>query len=506
MHPILEKILYSFPVQLVLIHVRRNFALILLWILFVAIITGNFGRVYGVHFLFLDPEYINDVSFWSFFIVGACYGNLVTAFNITCYILDAHRFPFVGVLERPFTKFSINNSLIPFLALVVYLLFIIRFQIQNEYSTGLDVFVNVVGLLLGISVILFLFFLYFKSTNKDIFRFLSGSVDRTLRKSKINRSRVMSRLKESKNKYTVTHYFDLKLKFRDCQDLQDFYDKSSLIKVFDQNHLNSVIIEFIFIIVILGLGFFMENTYFQIPAAASVLLFMAIIVMLIGSVSYWFRGWSTLFVLIVFFLINLLLRIGLLQGVYEAKGLNYDKPPAEYSISSLQKLNAKQHVKKDSIYGISMLNAWKENQIDSVFRPVFICVSGGGQRAALWTLNGLANADNVMKGQLMNKSVMITGASGGMIGAAYYRELYKLNLDLEEKRMLANISKDNLNSIIFSLLVNDAFFPVRTFDYEGKSYKMDRGYVFENNLNKNLDYIFNTKISSYTALERNAEI
>lgn len=506
MRQFLEKLLYSFPVQLVLVHIRRNLALLLLWALFIAIISGNFGRIYGVNFLFLDPEYIDQVGFLSFFIVGICYSNLVVAFNITCYILDVHRFSFIGVLERPFTKFSINNSLIPLLSFITYLVFIVRFQLQNEYSSGADIIFNIAGLFSGISIILLVYFWYFKLTNKDIFKYLTGSVDKTLRKSKINRSRVMSRLKESKQQYDVKYYFDLKLKLRNCQGLQDFYDKSSLIKVFDQNHLNSVIIELIFILVILALGYFMENTYFQIPAAASVLLFMAIIVMTIGAVTYWFKGWSSLVVIVFFLVTNFLFQIGLLQGVYEAKGLRYDIAPAQYSIDNLMDLNSKGVIRKDSISGISLLNSWKKHQTDSIFRPIFICVSGGGQRAALWTVNGLLKSDSVLKGRLMNKSVMITGASGGMIGAAYFRELYKLGLKKDPKRILSNISKDNLNSIIFGLLANDAFFRIRRFEYEGMTYKKDRGYTFENNLNKNLEFVFSTKVSDYRDSELKADI
>ncbi|MEP5612216.1 MAG: patatin-like phospholipase family protein, partial [Cyclobacteriaceae bacterium] len=140
-------------------------------------------------------------------------------------------------------------------------------------------------------------------------------------------------------------------------------------------------------------------------------------------------------------------------------------------------------------------------------KMVFQCVSGGGQRAALWTVNSLLKADSVLKGTLMQQSFLITGASGGAVGAAYYRELFKRNLINEKKDvMLTNMGKDNLNPVIFSLLVNDLFIKLQTYEYAGRSYKIDRGYSFEQNLNRNLEGVLSKKISEYQEIEENAEI
>ena len=89
------------------------------------------------------------------------------------------------------------------------------------------------------------------------------------------------------------------------QNLQDFYDKQAVLKVFDQNHFNSVIIELAIILLILFLGTFMDNPYFQIPAAASSLLMFSILVMLVGAFSYWLRGWGVAFVFGLFLMVNL---------------------------------------------------------------------------------------------------------------------------------------------------------------------------------------------------------
>ncbi len=511
MHKLIDSIIYSFPIQLVFHHTRRNLPLILLWILFVVTISGGIGKIYGVHYLYLDPEYVNEVDFWSFFLVGLAFGNFTMAYHITCYILDSHRFTFVGVLERPFTKFSVNNSLLPLVALVIYVVLIVRFQFDNEFSSEWSIIQDVLGLLLGIISMLGLFYLYFKFTNKDIFRFLAGSVDKRLRKTKLSRERMMNKLTETRQRRYVIHtYIDTKLRVRSCRNLQDFYDKQAVLKVFDQNHFNSVVVEIGVIVIILFLGSFMDNPYFQIPAAASSLLMFSIVVMLVGAFSYWLRGWGIAFVFGLFLVVNVLVKWGVIDGEFHARGLDYDAGQVNYTLDKLQVLNSVEIYRRDSLAMVSTLEKWKLKQPDTLPRAMFLCVSGGGQRAALWTVNALQKADSVLGGKLMDRAILISGASGGMIGASYYRELmYQRSLKKmipDEAEQLRRIGKDNLNSVIFSLLVNDAFFRVRKYTYAGQQYLKDRGYVFELNLNENLGGVLGKKLMDYSQPENDAVI
>src|SRR5690348_2540747 len=146
------KIAYSFPVQLFLNNLKRNQVLLLCWIILFAMITGSFGKYLGIPYLFLDPEYLHKVNFRSFFIMGMAVAGFSTAFHITCYINDGHRFSFVGTLSRPFTKFVVNNSFIPLLFLITYLIEIISFQQNSQYITGTDLILNISGLLVGYAV------------------------------------------------------------------------------------------------------------------------------------------------------------------------------------------------------------------------------------------------------------------------------------------------------------------------------------------------------------------
>ncbi len=509
---ILDQALHSLALQLVFHHFKNNLALLAVWAVVIAAFTGGLGKVYGIQYLFLDPEYLGEVSFWSFFIVGLSFGNLIMAWHITSYILDGHRFRFIGALQRPFTKFSLNNSLIPLLSLILYIILLINFQSNNGLAQPSDVAWDVAGLLLGIAGMHLLMILYFMLTNKDIFIVLAGTLDKKLRKNVLSRDRVMSRVRENKaDAYNVTNYLDLTFKVRSTENIANRASREAILRVFDQNHFNSVVVELCIIGVILLLGFFIHIEFLQIPAAASALLIFAIAVMLVGAISYWFKGWGLAFALGIFIVVNISAKSGLGKGINQASGINYDTTKTTYSVASLQKAHSKEQFIHDKLHMLETLESWKAKWPNSKNQKmVFLCVSGGGQRAALWTVNALLKADSAVNGTLMDQTMLITGASGGAIGAAYYREMFRRNPSVSltdlKNEALNNIGKDNLNPVIFGLLVNDLFFKMRTHEYAGKKYSIDRGYVFEQNLNKNLGYTLDFQISDYLEDEKKSKI
>jgi hypothetical protein len=142
---------------------------------------------------------------------------------------------------------------------------------------------------------------------------------------------------------------------------------------------------------------------------------------------------------------------------------------------------------------------------------VFLCVSGGGKRAALWSLTSLQTADSLTSGKLMNNAILITGASGGLIGASFYRELKLRENNGEVIHPYSalhrrQISTDNLNPLIFSLLANDLFVGFTRFEYAGHLYLQDRAYTFEQQLNQITGGLMDKSISEYDSAELNAVI
>ncbi len=523
---VLEPLRYSLPVQLLVLHFRKNQLLLFGWVLLLAIVTGNFGKNLGIPYLFLDPEYLGRVDALSFLITGISLGGFTMAYHITCYVLDGPSFGFLGTLSRPFAKFALNNALVPLLFMLVYGVAVINFQLDNEYESWWSVVQKLLGLLGGFLLMTSLLFSYFRFTNKDIFRFLAANVDKRLRRVQVSRVRVMANLKDAKRgKKRVDTYLDLSLRAQKASVVD--FDKELVLKVFDQHHLNSIIIESLILLLILALGVFQSNTYFQIPAAASGVLLLTIVLMLAGALSYWLRGWATTAIIAAFFVINALVGSELLDKPYEAFGLNYDTAPAAYSLAALRQANSTEQYQQDTASTLAILNTWQQREVaatGALPKMVLICTSGGGLRSALWTATALQAADSLTEGRLMDQARLITGASGGLIGAAYFRELVlqkkkRENQQSVESIVLATeqsersiysryyldqIAQDNLNPMVFTLLVNDLFVRHQSFAYEGKSYAKDRGYAFEQQFNQNTGGILDKKLMDYRADERAA--
>jgi hypothetical protein len=501
------KVFYSFPVQLLLVHIKRNQVLVLIWIILLAMITGNFGKYLGIPYLFLDPEYLNHVDFRSFYIMGVMMAGLTTAFHITCYINDGHRFSFVGALQKPFSKFSLNNSVLPLSFFIIYVIQVTAFQINNEFQTRAEVALNLLGLITGYLSFTAILYVYFMFTQKDIFKYMVCKLDEKLKqKVRVTRASVLRKLDIARKKQVrVDYYVDFRLTVKKLGEEKDFYDKAAILQVFDQNHFNLVVIEVLIFGLILVLGIFKDYPVFQLPAAASLLIFLTLVTMLSGAFTYWFGGWSGTAALIIFLFVNHLYGEDFFSKRYEAFGLDYNTNPAPYTVESFKKHNDSTAIHADTQKTIEQLNNWR-SKFSSNPKMVFLCVSGGGKRASLWTLTALQNADSVTNGNLFNQSVLITGASGGLIGASYYRELKLRALQGEtivpyHHSHLEKIATDNLNPLIFALFANDLFTGFTSFEYAGIAYEKDRAYTFEHELSSITNNLMDKPISAYEKAE-----
>ena len=507
-----DSLFYSFPLQLLLNNFKRNQVLLLCWIILFAMITGNFGKYLGIPYLFLDPEYLNEVNFTSFFIIGVLVSGFTAAFNITCYIADGHRFSFVATLSNPFGKFSLNNSILPVIFIVTYLYQVISFQTSNEYTTAWELTADLAGFFAGFLLMSGLLQLYFSLTQKDIFKYVICRLDEKIKQNvKLTRASTMKKLDiVRKRQVRVDNYFDYNFRFKRVTEENEFYDKTAILQVFDQNQFNLVIIQLLIFGVVLTLGIFKDYPAFQFPAAASFMIFLTIFVMLAGAFTYWFGGWSITVALGLFLILNHLAGEGWLTKSYQAFGLNYEKPHVEYTIDELKNLNSPERIEEARQHILPILQNWKK-KFDGAPTPkmVFVCSSGGGKRAALWTLAALQKADSLSGGKLMNQTMLITGASGGLIGASYFREVVLREKQGEHARPyspihLRKIATDNLNPLIFSLLANDLFVGFTKFEFAGQRYSRDRGYTFEDQLNIDTEGMMDKTLAEYQKPEADA--
>ncbi len=501
------------PVQLLLLHLRKNYGLIIYWLILFAIVVKAFGRSMGIPYLFLDPEYQNEVSFTSFFIVGVSLAFFTVSFYITSYIIDGPRFNFIAWLNRPFTRFSINNSVVIFLFLIIYTYQVIIFQQENYIETN-KIVVFLTGFYCGFLSTIGLMFLYFRVTNKDIFKYMVCKLDEKLkRKVKVTRARAMSRLASAKSQQIrTTTFIDSDFKFKEVPDYKGFYDKETVLQVFDQNHLNLISVELFIFALLLFLGLFSDIPMFQIPAAASFVLLISFLIMFTGAFEYWFRRWSLSIFILAIILLNFLIQFGVINKQYQAFGIHYNGTKSIYNLDGLSLQSNPETRTADYESTLLTLNKWRAGfPIDQPPKMVLICASGGGQRSMLWTLNALQHADSVTNRELMNQTRLITGASGGVIGAGFFRELILRNyldstINPQDTKFLQQVGQDNLNPIIFSLLVNDFFLGFQKYKYNDQVYVKDRGFAFEQQLNRNTSGFMDKSLFSYRKYEEEAII
>jgi len=508
----LEKIYFSFPVQLMITHFKKNQMILFIWVFLFGLINQLIGKSMGIQYLFLDAEYLDEVNFISFFIVGVSLGGFTMAYHITCFILDSYNFPFLGSVDKPMGKYFHNNAVIPMVFMINYCINIISFQLNKGLQNHLDIFYDILGLCIGFTIIHLVLFQYFKYTNKDVFKDFASNLENTLKQSNFNRLSIVNKHGFSKKfSARVDNYF----KFPFCNYSVNHdapINKKLLSQIFDQNHLNASFLQLFAIVIIISMGIFSDWKIFQLPAAASVTLLVAMFTMFMGALTYWFRDWSVTFIIVLVLFLNYFTKQNFISSTYEAFGINYNSKLAKYDLNTLNKLTSKVNYHKDSLETIEILNNWR-NKFPKAKKPkmLFVCTSGGGQRAASWTVNTLQTLDSATNNQVTEHTQFISGASGGLIGASYYRELYlqqkqgKIE-NAQDRKYFINITKDVLNPVIFSLVVNDIFLRYQTFNDGKYVHPKDRGYAFEKHMNENLGHMMQKTIAAYKEPEQKAQI
>ncbi len=210
-------------------------------------------------------------------------------------------------------------------------------------------------------------------------------------------------------------------------------------------------------------------------------------------------------------IIDVFVRYDLFTYENKAYGLNYDTKPASYNYQRLKEMASPANIKKDKQNVINILERWKDKTGQKKPHMVLMTASGGGLSSALFAMRALQETDSITNGELMRHTVFMTGASGGIFGTAYFRELYRLHQkgriqDLYSKQYPKRIARDMLNPVATTLLVNDLFYPLQTFTKNGYTYRKDRGYILEKTYNQHTGHFLDKPLKAYKEPEANANI
>lgn len=507
---LLKDIFYSFPIQLFILHFRKYQVLLIFWYLLGSTINSGFMKTFGADALFFAPEYLGKVNALGAFIVGAAMGVFIMSWNITTFILHSKRFRFLAATSKPFLKYCLNNAILPLLFIIFYFVRLFPFDIHKELMTAGETLVLLLSILAGFCLLIFFSFGFFFGAEKTIMRSVMPIADNPYEYKKIfGRNQ---HLQHDRFGMKVSYYINSALELRKPRSVSH-YNQDFLDIVFKRHHfaaMAAIILAFIFLSTT---GFLLDHKSFQAPAAASIFVFFGVMIAVIGALSYFLESWSLPFAIVVFFLVNLLYRNEIIDPRNKAYGIDYtnkaERP--QYSKASLQQLCTPDKIAADKANMLQVLENWKKKQVSDKPVMIFINVSGGGLRSATFVMNTLQQLDSITGGKLMKQTVLMSGASGGMLSAAYYRELYRQKLytpsiNLHDPRYTDNIAQDLLNPVFSSMAARDIFAPAQKFTAGNYQYVKDRGYGFEQKLAENSEGALDKQIKTYEADEKAANI
>lgn len=467
-------------------------------------------KTFGADSLFLAPEYLGNVNSISYAIVGASVGMFIMSWNITSFILFSRHFRFLAAATNPFLKYCINNSIIPGAFLVFYFFKAYHFVHFKELVPRTEILFFFGGFTSGFIFILAASLIYFFRADRTILQRMMPVIAEP--KNYITHLGKIKEVFYDKPLIKVNSYLETPFRLKPARDVSH-YTEEFVESIFRGHHLAAILSVFAAFLFLIVIGFFLDNPFFQLPAAGSITIFFSILIGVAGAITYFLQSWSIPYLVGLVLLLNVFYKLDLIDPRNKAYGLDYwnksERP--SYTKEGLMALCSKENIEADKQNMISVLNAWKKNQQSDKPLLVLINTSGGGHRSATFTMGVLQHLDSITNGTIMKKTFLINGASGGMIGAAYFRELYlrKLrgdNIQLQNSQYIDDIAGDILNPLFTSFFARDLIAPAQKFTVGPYRYVKDRGYSFEQKLNDNTRGFLNKQLGDYVNEEKSATI
>lgn len=455
-----------------------------LWVALFALVSGNWMGRYGMPFLFLSPEHRGEVSLLSFFILGLCAGLFVMAFHVSTYVFHSLRFPFLATLNRPLYRFAINNSVLPLSFYGFYAYNIYAFGARQQLPVS-DRYAQIGAIWLGSILVIGLVFSYFFSTLRPI----APPVGTQKRKGLgLLAGRMTFKDIDQLQEEVVYAYLRNPFSIRIPRNA-GHYSKELLIKTIHRHHLSAVAFALLLLFGLGLMGFYGNQAWLEIPAGGTFFLILSLGLMAYTIFYTWFKAWTPAALVVGIVLLDQSARF---SQVHPAFGMAYEKDQQVlYTDSVFESMVHLANMEADRKHWTEMLTAWKRQTGEAKPWLILLNVSGGGLRSSVFTYEMWRELDAVTNGEFSRHCVLVTGASGGMLGAAYYREQYgnrweedpERDARLEVGRM--RMGMDLLNPTAFHLVVNDLLIRLKRANAGGQVYAYDRGYAFDQKLLEN---------------------
>jgi len=489
--------LYRFlPVQLFLLHFRKAQMLLLFWAVVVLTVAGKFAERFGAHTLFLAPEYQGRISVVGMGILGAAFAVFTMAWHVTTFIVHSKRIPFLGAARQAFLKYCINNSLLPLLVLVFYSICAARYQRGFEHLSAGRILLLQVGFYLGFIISILLSFLYFYRVDRDLIKTVLA---RLTNPAPLRHAVPYDSLDVEIDMVRADTYLHQTGGIRRMSTLRQYPHRllQTVLRRHQRNATAATIFSLIALMILGVIG--ADKPALRVPAGASFLVLFSVMIAVVGAVKYVLKTWE----LIGWIGLALVLSWAVKRQAFDLRsmafGMDYKTGSAEprYDYEALKAVFTPERAAQDLRAEEARLDRWEaalgadSSAVDTGAAPlVVIAVSGGGSRSAYWTFRALQHLDSLSGGKLFRQTVFMTGASGGMIGAAWWRALHEAAAqgrvqDKYAARHQQAVGKDLLNAVIFSFAAVDLISPFNKTSIAGYTYQKDRGWALEREMVRN---------------------
>jgi len=257
---------------------------------------------FGADTLFFSPEYLGSVNFFGTFITGISLGILIMSWNITTFILHSKRLKFLATTSHPFLNYCINNAVIPLLFISFYFIKLYQFNDYKELMEVSEILLQLCGILSGILILILFSFAYFFGAGKTIERTMIPIIKNI---DLFNKTFDKKENKFDEFSLKTTWYVSTSFTISKCRNVYH-YRQAFLDTVFKRHHLAAILSIVIAFILIVTTGFLQDYKLFEIPAAASILIVFALLIAVIGALTYFLESWSLLAVIIIIVGLNIL--------------------------------------------------------------------------------------------------------------------------------------------------------------------------------------------------------
>lgn len=477
------------PIQLFLLHFRKYQILLLFWVILFGAVTNNIASKFGAQSLFLSPEYLGEINMQSFALLGITFGIFSMSWHITTFIIHSKRLPFLGAIKNAFIRYCHNNGILPWIFLFIYACYAFQQLRIAENKSLSETFGLLLAFFLGYIFSLLVSFGYFFKVDKNILKELLSIVANP---NMIRQVIPYDSLDSEADYIYANTCLTSKLKIEAIPKDSE-YNLRFLNKVLRRHHRNAIFAFLFAIVILIILSVINDNYYLMIPAGASFLILFSIILMLVGAFKYFLKSWELIGWIGFIGICSLLTYNNMLDLRTAAFGMDYNNNKiVNYNYETIEKIHSIQAYHQDLENEVQRLDTWKN--INQSRTAIIIAASGGGSRAAYWTLSTLQYLDSISKGGLFDATLMITGASGGLIGASYWQNIHTANRkgllsSAHDPQYLQNIGKDLLNPIVYSMATGDFFIPFNKVQIGDFQYTKNRAYALQQALEKNTNDI-----------------